>query len=148
MSIAPRPPACCLLLFALVGCGVRAPRVALGPLVSNVDALLAAHPIAADQEIRADELGRTPSASYHLVQVAGSERPHRHRVHDLVVLVLRGRGTLTLGDARVQLREGDAAVVPRDRPHWFRNDGDHPAVALAIFTPPLDAPDSVPEDAR
>jgi mannose-6-phosphate isomerase-like protein (cupin superfamily) len=122
--------------------------VVVGPLVSDLDALLASHPIVAGQEVCAYELGRSVSASYHLVQVVGSERPHRHRVHDLAVFVLRGRGTLTLDDARVPLRAGDAVVVPRDRPHWFRNDGDQPAVALAIFAPPLDGPDNVPEDAR
>ena len=43
------------------------------------------------------------------------------------------------------MRAGDAAVIPRDRVHWFAQSGDEPAVTLAVFTPPLDAPDSVPE---
>jgi quercetin dioxygenase-like cupin family protein len=148
MPTALRPVPRCLLLVVLAGCAARTPRVAVGPLVSDLDALLAAHPIAAKQEIRADELGRSASASYHLVQVAGSERPHHHRAHDLVVVVLRGDGTLSLGDTRVRMRAGDTAAIARDRPHWFHNDGRTPAVAFVVFTPPLDAPDTVPEEAR
>jgi quercetin dioxygenase-like cupin family protein len=148
MSSARRSIARGLLLLSLAGCATRSPRLVIGPGAADLDVLLAARPLAATQEIRVDEIGRSESASYHLVQVVGSERPHRHRVHDLSVLVLRGEGTLTLGDTQVRLRAGDAAVVPRGRSHWFRNDGDEPSVAFAIFTPPLDAPDNVPDEAR
>ena len=88
------------------------------------------------------------SASYHLVQVRGSERPHRHIAHDLTVFVLRGQGTLTLGEVRRALAAGDAAVIPRGAVHWFANGGRAPALALVVFTPPLDAPDTVPAEAR
>lgn len=148
MSALGRCVASGLLLVVLVGCASRSPRVVVGPLVSDLDALLASHPAVAGQEVSAAEVGRSAAASYHLVQVIGSERPHRHRTHDVAVFLLRGHGTLTLGDSRVALRAGDVAVVPRDRSHWFHNDGNEAAVALAIFTPPLDAPDNVPEDGR
>lgn len=137
-----------LVTLVLGGCAARTPRIVVGSDVFDLDALLAPRPVAATQEIRADELARTGTASYHLVQVVGRERPHRHAQHDLAVLVLRGHGTLTLGAATVRMRAGDAAVIPRDRPHWFRREGREPAVALAIFSPPLDAPDHVPEDDR
>jgi len=106
------------------------------------------HPLAEGQTIRADEVGRTASASYHLVQVRGSEPPHRHATHDLTVFVLRGRGTLTLGEARRALAAGDAAAIPRGAVHWFANEGRAPALAFVVFTPPLDAPDTVPAEAR
>jgi quercetin dioxygenase-like cupin family protein len=122
--------------------------VVLGGAVSGLDELVAARPLAAGDQIRTDRLERTDDASYHLVQVAGREQPHRHVAHDLVVFVLRGRGTLTLEDAAVTLVAGDAALVPRGAAHWFANGGAEPAVALVVFTPPLDAPDTVPVDSR
>jgi quercetin dioxygenase-like cupin family protein len=138
-----------LALVALLGaCGARAPRVALAPLAGGLDAFVAAHPLAPGQDLRADEVGRTATASYHLVQVRGRERPHRHLAHDLTVFVMRGKGTLTLGAARIDLAAGDAAVVPRGEVHWFGNGGRGPALALVAFAPPLDAPDSVPADDR
>jgi len=136
-----------LLLAAMLGgCAARSPRVALGPLTSGVDAFLTAHPLLPGEPLRGDEVGRTAGASYHLVQVRGNEKPHRHAAHDLAVVVLRGRGTLALGSARIALAAGDAALVPRGAVHWFANGGRCAAVALVIFTPALDAPDSVPAD--
>ncbi len=126
------------------GCAARAPRLEVGALASGVDAFLAAHPRAPEQEIRADEVSRTASASFHVVQVRGSERPHRHTAHDLTALVLRGRGTLRLGDAQTTLAAGDVVVVPRGAVHWFASVPGDEAVALVVFSPPLDAPDTVP----
>jgi quercetin dioxygenase-like cupin family protein len=127
-----------------VGCAGRSPHVPFGPLAGGLDRFLAAHPLAAGQDIRTDEIGRTASTSYHVVQVRGAERPHRHATHDLTVVVLRGRGTLTLGERRLALAAGDAAVVARGEAHWFARDGREVAVALVAFAPPLDAPDNVP----
>ena len=112
----------------------------------KVGAFVAAHPLAPGQALRADEIGRTPAASWHVVQVATAETPHRHRLHDLAVVVLRGEGVLTLEGQSRAMRPGDAALVVRDRVHWFaRRGGATPAVALVVFTPALDAPDTVPE---
>jgi quercetin dioxygenase-like cupin family protein len=136
------------LAALLAACGPRSPRVVLGPLAGGLDPFVAAHPLAPGQDFRADEVGRTTSASYHLVQVRGHERPHRHLAHDLTVLVMRGKGTLTLGAERIDLAAGDAAVIRRGEVHWFSNGGRGPALTLAVFAPPLDAPDSVPADDR
>jgi len=122
---------------------VSAPEGAL-----DLDAFIAAHQLPEEGGIRADQIGRTEGASYHLVQVLGSERPHRHMAHDLTVFVLRGRGVLTRGGRPTPLDTGDAAVVPRGEPHWFASDGAFPAVALVVFTPPLDAPDAIPLEER
>jgi len=137
-----------ILVAPLLGCAPRSPRVPFGPLGDGLDAFLAAHVPAENQSIRVDEVGRTAGASYHLVQVRGSETPHRHVAHDLTVFVLRGRGTLTRGDRRFQLEAGDAAVIPRGEVHWFAPSGRASAVSLVVFTPALDGPDVVPADVR
>jgi quercetin dioxygenase-like cupin family protein len=144
----PTPTRAVCLVALLVGCAARAPRITLAPLAGGLDAFLAAHLPAEGQSIRIDEVGRTAGASYHLVQVRGSEAPHRHLAHDLTILVLRGGGTLTLAGRATDLRAGDAAVVPRGEVHWFARRGHAPAVSLVAFTPPLDAPDTVPADLR
>jgi quercetin dioxygenase-like cupin family protein len=137
-----------LLGMLLAGCTARAPRVAVDALDAGLAPFLAAHPLAAGQNIRADEVSRSAGASYHLVQVRGGESPHRHMTHDLTVFVLRGEGTLNLETRRVALAAGDAAVVPHGTVHWFVNHARDAALAFVVFTPPLDAPDSVPVDAR
>ena len=137
-----------ILLAGALACVRRAPRIDLPPLAGGTDAFLAAHPLAAGQNIRVDEVGRTRSASYHLVQVRGGESPHRHETHDLSVVVLAGGGTLDLGARRLPLDAGDVAVIPRGEVHWFTNRGRGNALALVVFSPPLDAPDSVPATGR
>jgi quercetin dioxygenase-like cupin family protein len=137
-----------VLLASALACARRAPRVDLPPLAGGTEAFLAAHPLAATQNIRVEEVGRTPSASYHLVQVRGGESPHRHLTHDLTVVVLSGGGTLDLGARRLTLGTGDVAVIPRGEVHWFTNRGRGNALALVVFSPPLDAPDNVPEPGR
>jgi mannose-6-phosphate isomerase-like protein (cupin superfamily) len=134
-----------LAVVLAVGCARRPPRI---PFVDDVPAFLATHPLAAGQNIRVDEIGRTVTASYHLVQVRDRETPHRHAAHDLAVVVLRGRGMLVRPGGSARLRAGDVVVVPRGEPHWFANGRRAPAVALVAFAPPLDAPDSVPADVR
>ena len=135
-------------LLALGACVRRAPRIDLPPIAGGVAAFVAAHPLAPAQNIRADEVGRTAGASYHLVQVRGGESPHRHMVHDLTVVVVDGGGTLDRGDRRVVLAPGDVAVIPRGEVHWFTNRGRGNALAFVIFSPPLDAPDNVPASDR
>src|SRR5262245_63051683 len=136
-----------LLAASLAGasCARQPAPVVAGALPGGLDAFLAAHPLTAGQPLRADEVGRTAAASWHIVQVATAEAPHRHRLHDLSVFMLRGEGVLALDGRRIPLRAGDAALIPRDHPHWFVRGGSEPSVTLAVFSPPLDAPDLVPE---
>jgi quercetin dioxygenase-like cupin family protein len=138
------------IVAALVssGCGPQLTRVSAPQGTLDLDAFLAAHRLPDEGGIRVDQIGRAEGASYHVVQVLGSERPHRHLTHDLTVFVLRGRGVLTRGGRATPLESGDAAVVPRGEPHWFASAGAFPAVALVVFTPPLDAPDAVPLEER
>ena len=135
-----------VLAALLTACTRRSPRIAVGVLDAGLGAFLDVHPLSSGQPVRVDEVARTASASYHLVQARSSERPHRHVTHDLTVVVLRGSGILRMGALRRRLAAGDTALVPRDTVHWFASDGADPAVALVIFTPPLDGPDNVPVD--
>jgi quercetin dioxygenase-like cupin family protein len=80
--------------------------------------------------------------------VRGEETPPRHVAHDLTVFLLRGRGTMSRGPERIALVAGDAAVVARGEWHWFANGARGATVSLVVFVPPLDAPDTVPADAR
>ena len=128
----------------LAGCAPREPRVHIGALAPGLKAFRATHVPAPGANIRADEVGRTPGSSFHLIQVRGGEQPHRHVTHDLTIVVLRGCGVLTVEGVETRLAAGDVVVVPRGAVHWFSNTGRDVAVALVAFTPPLDVPDTVP----
>ena len=137
-----------LLAALVIGCAPPVTRVSVPQGAFDLDQFLASHKLADEGGIRVDRIGRAEGASYHVVQVLGSEQPHRHDAHDLTVFVLRGHGVLTRLAGHTPLAQGDAAVVPRGEPHWFASEGAYPAVALVVFTPPLDAPDAIPLEER
>ena len=129
-------------VLVLTGCG-GSPRIVRHGAPIAIGELVRQYPLGPTANIRADQLERTDGASVHLVQVRGGEIPHRHLVHDLVVTVVQGEGTLTVAGTPQALTAGDLAIVPRGTSHWFVRRGSKPAVALVTFTPPLDAPDLV-----
>jgi quercetin dioxygenase-like cupin family protein len=135
-----------IAMTTLLGCAPHAARIVTTSGVATAEELCRRHPLAAGANIRADEIARSAGVSVHLIQVRGGEAPHRHVTHDLSVTVLRGEGILRLAGAAQTLRAGDVAVVPRGATHWFTRGGADVAVALAVFSPPLDAPDTVPAD--
>jgi mannose-6-phosphate isomerase-like protein (cupin superfamily) len=146
----------CLLTLLLAGCAAAPSRVIVGLEPGarvDLDTWLAAHPLAASEELKAVPVGATGTTSYAIVQVRGRERAHVHADHDLTVHVLRGRGHLVLasmpegslalsGEIR-PLSPGDIVAIPRGMVHWFVNGGKEPAVAVACFTPPYDGKDIV-----
>ncbi len=50
------------------------------------------------------------------------------------LVLARGTLEIRVGDDRLALREGDAAVFEADRPHVYRNPGDAEAVAYLVMT--------------
>jgi quercetin dioxygenase-like cupin family protein len=129
----------------------RTPRI-VAPEAQSIDhgslaVLLAAHPLAATENINALPLGRTDAISYHLVQIRHREQPHIHTTHDLVVTLLRGKGRLFVRGEPHEMHPGDVAVVAHGTPHYFVNTDCAPSAAFVTFAPPYDGTDQVPVQA-
>jgi quercetin dioxygenase-like cupin family protein len=135
-----------VLLGALVlsGCVARPPDVVTPDGAWSLDDLLRQHPIDAGANIRADMIARTTGASVHLAQIRAGETPHRHMMHDLTVTMLRGEGRSTVGGVVRSVAAGDVVVIPRGTVHFFVNTGGGVAATVAVYSPPMDAPDTVP----
>jgi quercetin dioxygenase-like cupin family protein len=115
------------------------------PAAPSVDDILRRQPIAAGEAAKSVEVSRTAEASFHVVQVAVAEKPHRHDAHDLTLLVLRGRGTLYIDGKPRAVSPGDTGFIPRGVPHYFVNgDPGGVAVAWVTFTPAFDKKDIIP----
>ena len=102
--------------------------------------------LAPDQGFRVVEVARDAHTSHHLVWIRDREVPHRHDRHDLVVVMLRGHGSMWLGDEERAVGEGSILYVPRGTPHAFRNRAGEPAAAYAVYFPPFDGQDRQPVD--
>jgi len=106
--------------------------------------LIEREPLRPDESVRVELLGRDANTSHHLVRLRDAEEPHRHDRHDLWVVILRGHGSMLLGDTRRSVGEGSVLYVPRGTTHAFANTSGAPAAALAVYTPPFDGRDRVP----
>jgi mannose-6-phosphate isomerase-like protein (cupin superfamily) len=143
------------LLGALV---LSAPLIAAptAPFTPTLDALIGATrahfplstladraPLAPDQDFRVVEIGRDASTSHHIVVIRKAETPHRHDQHDLFVMIVRGRGSMRIGEEELPVDEGSLIYVPRGAVHAFANRSPSPAVAYVVYSPPFDDSDRV-----
>ena len=101
------------------------------------------HPLPPDRTQEIVELYRTGRSSLHIVQIRYLEQPHLHELHDVMVLLKQGRGTLHVGPQLRPLRSGSVTKVLRGVPHAFVNESVEPAVVFVAFTPPYDGHDIV-----
>jgi glycosyltransferase involved in cell wall biosynthesis/quercetin dioxygenase-like cupin family protein len=99
--------------------------------------------LAPDQAIAVRELGRDPAASQHLVTIRAAETAHRHDRHAIAVVLLRGHGSMLIGEEERRVGPGSILYVPRATRHAFRNESAAPAVAFVMYIPPLEWVDRV-----
>ena len=90
------------------------------------------------------ELGRDANTSHHVVALRDREPLHRHDLHDLLVVMLEGHGSMLIGDEERTLGPRSIVYVPRGVPHAMRNTSSTPLYGYAVFSPPFDGKDRVP----
>lgn len=102
----------------------------------SIDALLREQPLAAGENIKPLLLFRSAHTSQLLVQIHDREPVHYHADSDITVLMLRGSGTIHIGEQRFPAKAGDVMFIPRRAVHYFINEAQEPAAALVIYSPP------------
>lgn len=143
-----------LALALCAGCAGSTPQDAtpeppvldalLGPrLVLPLEELALRVPLAPDENFRVALLGRSEHTSHHVGAMRTAEPLHRHDRHDLLVVLVRGHGTLRVGDETRPVGEGSVLFVPRGVVHAFANAGPEPAIAYLVYSPPFDGVDRV-----
>ena len=110
----------------------------------DLEGILTANPLASGDNIKVVHLGRSPSASQHVVQIRDREYLHVHKMHDATVTLLRGNGYLVLDRKRIHLKAGDVVHIPRGVAHQYVNTAVQPSVALAVYAPAFDGKDTHP----
>ena len=110
----------------------------------ELDKLLAENPLAPGENIKVVNLGRSASASQHVVQIRDREIPHVHNLHDVTVTMMGGQGDLILDKNRINLKAGDVAHIPRGAVHYFVNTDRKPSVVMAVYAPAYDGKDTQP----
>lgn len=118
--------------------------VYLGEGMIEAETFVNENPLGPGENIKAMELYRAEGFSVHFIQIRGSEKPHTHGTHDLIVVMKKGKGRLNIGVNAIELKEGDTALIPKGVAHWFENTGEGPSAGLGIFVPAFDGKDVIP----
>jgi len=64
----------------------------------------------------------------------GTNQVHVHEDAEQVYIVLRGGGTVQVGEEKAKVKAGDAIFLPAKVPHGFFNTGNKTVVILLIGT--------------
>ena len=114
-----------------------------GRRTQSLAALADSETLGPGEAFRLREIGRDAHSSHHIVWIRDREVPHTHERHDLWVVILRGHGTMRLGDEERPVGEGSVLYVPRGTAHAFRNLSGEVAAAYAVYAPAFDGRDRV-----
>ena len=72
---------------------------------------------------------------------AGVGVPHHHSGWEETVYGIDGVTTLTVAGKRIEVRAGDAIIIPRGVVHSLKNGTDRPARSLCVITPGVLGPE-------
>jgi mannose-6-phosphate isomerase-like protein (cupin superfamily) len=64
----------------------------------------------------------------------GTNQVHAHEDAEQVYIILRGGGTVQVGEEKAEAKAGDAIFLPAKVPHGFFNTGNKTTVILLIGT--------------
>jgi mannose-6-phosphate isomerase-like protein (cupin superfamily) len=98
--------------------------------------------LAEGQAIASRVVGELQGSSAHHIRIAEGVDAHYHAVHDETVVILTGRGTMTLGEESQEVEPGSVILIPRGTIHSFRVSGE-PVEALSVFAPAFDGKDRI-----
>ncbi|MER3466384.1 MAG: hypothetical protein C4340_04405 [Armatimonadota bacterium] len=125
-----------LLIFAATVLGGDEPSPRLDSATRVADALRKAHP---DKVVHLFAEGA--NTTVNLVNL-GPVPAHYNAKHDETVIIVRGMGTMRLGDLERIVRPGDLMFIPQGTPHAFTPHGDD-VVAVSVFSPKFDGKDRI-----
>jgi quercetin dioxygenase-like cupin family protein len=72
---------------------------------------------------------------------AGVGVPHYHRGWEETIYGIDGTTTMTVAGKRIDVKAGEALVIPRGVVHALKNETDRPARSLAVITPGVLGPE-------
>ncbi len=77
-----------------------------------------------------------------IVPVGSKTLLHKHHKSEEIYYILEGRGLMTLGDEKFEVKKGDAIVIPPKTPHKIENIGNVPLKILCCSYPPYSHDDT------
>lgn len=82
-------------------------------------------------------------ASSFVIVIKKEVKLHKHLQHSEHVVVLEGKGQMTLGTKGFEIKKGDVVFIPKNTTHAVISTGDVPLKVLSIQAPKFDEKDRV-----
>lgn len=119
--------------------GEEAPK----PQIVSLASVLAKNPSAQGEAFKVMPVAQGRDASVTVVRATGELPPHYHEAREEVVYVVRGGGTMLLGNEKRPVKAGDILHIPRRVPHGFVNGAKRETVVVSVMAPPFDGKDRI-----
>lgn len=88
-----------------------------------------------NQPVVVKETGLTSEFSTKVLILNQDEKPHIHKDHDLLVVLLEGKTRINFDDKSYSMVPGDTVIIPKDTPHWAENLSSKSAKLLLVSAP-------------
>lgn len=91
-----------------------------------------------EEWFRVVETGASVQSAYMRLEPGTASGPlgNEHAQSEQVIYVVRGTVVAEIGDRKWVMQPGESAIVPRNAPHRFRNEGSEAAVTFNVYSPP------------
>lgn len=93
--------------------------------------------------IRSQALYSDSACSSFVLEIDRNVKPHYHKTHSEHVVVLSGKGTMRLGETRMNVKAGDVIFIPKGTVHSVEVLDEAPLKVLSIQAPFFDGKDRV-----
>jgi len=133
----------CLLFCFTVTANSAEPT---GQYLAAIDKVLAANPPKPGEIVQRIPLTGDDTATILVLRVAkdGVAPPHFHKTHTETVYIVKGSGQLLIDGKWVPIEAGSLFLNSATNAHGVKNTGPGEMIAIAIYTPALKEPDSIP----
>ena len=104
-------------------------------LAQNIVQLKKIKPAKDYENIHIQKLESDKNASSFLIWIKENVRIHKHAYHTETIIVLEGKGIMTIGEEVFNVKKNDYFVIPENRPHALTVTSGRPVKVISIQSP-------------
>jgi len=79
-----------------------------------------------------ERVSKNLSFAVQIIKPKGKTKPHVHKSKEQIYFIHNGRGTMSVGEDKTEVREGDVIYVPAGLVHSFYNYADKPCTVILV----------------
>jgi len=89
------------------------------------------------------EFYSSTNLNFTIATITGESTPHMHKKMEEIYFVLKGEGTIFIGDESEHIKEGDLVAIPKNIFHHVQTKGGESIEVIVVTHPKFDASDVI-----